>query len=92
MLGSTTNPNSLMSINLIDPDGKEIKNLEVASNSEGMFSEERLKIPSNGKIGLWQITITSGSNLDKIEFNVFSEMKEGMVVKTTERIDSRRFT
>ena len=49
------------------------------------FSEERLKIPSNGKIGLWKITITSGSNLEKIEFNVFSEMKEGMIVKTTER-------
>jgi hypothetical protein len=86
LLGNTANPNSLMSINLIDPDGKEIKTLEIASNAEGMFSEERLKIPSNGKIGLWKITITSGSNLDKMEFNVFSDMKEGMVVKTTERI------
>ena len=86
LLGSTTNPNSLMTLTLINPDGKEIKTLEIASNSEGIFSEERLKIPSNGKIGLWEITITSGSNIDKIEFNVFSEMKEGMAVKTTERI------
>jgi uncharacterized protein YfaS (alpha-2-macroglobulin family) len=86
LLGSTTNPNSLMIINLINPDGKEVKTLEVASNAEGVFSEERLKIPSNGKIGLWEIIITSGSNLDRIEFNVFSEMNEGMIVKTTERI------
>ena len=33
LLGSTTNPNSLMTVNLIDPDGKEIKTLEIASNS-----------------------------------------------------------
>jgi len=86
LLGNTANANSLMIVNLIDPDGKKIKTLEIASNSEGMFSEERLKIPSNGKIGLWEIIITSGSNLDKIEFNVFSEIEEGMIVKTTERI------
>mgnify|MGYP000321015000 CR=1 FL=1 len=33
-----------------------------------MFSEERLKIPINGQAGLWKIVISSGSNLDKIEF------------------------
>ena len=49
LLGSTTNANSLMIVNLIDPSGKEIKSLEIASNSERMFSEERLRIPSNGK-------------------------------------------
>ncbi len=92
LLGSTANPNSLMIVTLINPDGKKVKTLEIASNSEGMFSEERLKIPSNGKIGLWEIMITSGSNLDKIEFDVFSEIKEGMTVKTTERIQGRRFT
>jgi uncharacterized protein YfaS (alpha-2-macroglobulin family) len=86
LLGSTTNPNSLMTVTLINPDGKEIKTLEIASNSEGMFSEERLKIPSNGKIGIWKIVITSGSNLDKIEFNVFSQIKEGMIVKASEKI------
>ena len=86
LLGSTTNPNSLMTITLINPDGEEVKTLEVASNSEGVFSEERLKIPSDGKVGPWEIMITSGSNLDKIQFDVFSEIKEGMVVKATEKI------
>jgi uncharacterized protein YfaS (alpha-2-macroglobulin family) len=86
LLGSTTNANSLMTVNLIDPSGKVIKSLEIASNSKRMFSEERLKIPSNGQIGLWKITITSGSNLDKIEFNVFSATKEGMEVKATEKV------
>jgi len=86
LLGSTTNANSLMFVNLIDPSGKEIKSLEIASNSERMFSEERLRIPSNGQIGLWKIIITSGSNLDKVEFNVFSSTEEGMTVKATEKV------
>jgi hypothetical protein len=86
LLGSTANPNSLMFVTLIDPNGKEIKSLEIASNSEGVFSEKRLKIPSTGEIGLWQINIKSGSNLDKIEFGVFPIILEGMTVKATEEV------
>jgi hypothetical protein len=86
LLGSTTNANSLMIVTLTDPNGKEIKSLEIASNSERMFSEERLRIPSNGQIGLWEITITSGSNLDNLKFNVFSATEEGMDVKSTEEV------
>jgi len=86
LLGTTTNANSLLIVTLVDPNGKEVKSLEIASNSERMFSEERLRIPSNGDIGLWQITITSGSNLDKVEFNVFSATEEGMDVKATEKV------
>jgi hypothetical protein len=51
-----------------------------------MFSEERLRIPSDAQIGIWKITITSGSNLDKVEFNVFSATEEGMDVKSTEKV------
>jgi len=86
LLGSTTNANSLMIASLIDPSGKEIKSLEIASNNEGMFSEERLRIPSNAQVGLWQIIITSGSNLDKLEFNVFSATEKGMDVKVTQEV------
>jgi uncharacterized protein YfaS (alpha-2-macroglobulin family) len=86
LLGSTANPNSLMTLNLINPDGDKIKTLDIGSNSEGVFSEERIKIPSDGKIGLWQIIIKSGSNIDKIEFNVFSKTLEAMTIKTNEKI------
>ena len=53
----------------------------MASNSEGTFTEERLRIPSNGEPGLWKINVASGSNLDTVEFNVFSTMLEGMYCK-----------
>jgi hypothetical protein len=86
LLGNTANANSLMDVTLIDPNGKEIKSLEIASNSERMFSEKRLKIPSNGQIGVWQVIISSGSNLDKVEFNVLSSTKEGMTLKVSEEV------
>ena len=86
LLGNTANGNSLMIVSLIDPSGQEIKSLEIASNSEKMFSEERLRIPSNAQIGIWKITVTSGSNLDKVEFNVFSSTEEGMDVRATEQV------
>jgi hypothetical protein len=86
LLGSTANSNSLMDVKLVDPNGNVIKSLEIASNSDGMFSEERLKIPSNGEIGIWEISMSSGSNLDKIEFEVLSEFSEGMTIKVTEEV------
>jgi len=51
-----------------------------------MFSEERLKIPRDGQIGIWQIEISSGSNRDKVEFNVFSSTSEGMSIKVSEKV------
>jgi hypothetical protein len=87
LLGSTVNSNSLMNATLIDPAGNEIKSLEIISNSEGMFSEERLKIPKNGEIGLWRIEVTSGPNTDNLEFNVFSIISEGIELKVIEEIE-----
>ena len=85
LLGST-NPNTLMTASLVDPDGMKIKTVELASNTEGIFTEEKLRIPSNGKLGLWTINVASGSNLDTVEFNVFSSIVEGMSVKVTDEV------
>jgi len=87
LLLGKTNPNVLMIATLIDPNGNEIKKLEIPSNSEGVFTEERLRIPSNGKIGLWKINVSSGSNLDTIEFNVLSAFTDGIIVKVTNDLD-----
>jgi len=87
LLLGKTNPNVLMVATLVDPNGIEIKKLEIPSNSEGTFTEERLRIPSNGMVGLWKINVSSGSNLDTIEFNVLSEFTDGIIVKVTEDLD-----
>jgi hypothetical protein len=70
---------------LIDPNEKEIKSVDIPSNSVGMFTEERLRIPSTAALGLWKINVSSGSNLDVVEFNVFSKLSEGMTVTVTEK-------
>jgi len=87
VLGNT-NPNSLLEGVLIDPNGIEIKRLEIASNNVGIFTEERFKIPVKGTTGLWKIVISSGSNSKPIEFNVFStEISRGMIVTVPEKVE-----
>ena len=51
LLLGQTNPNSLLTATLVDPNGKEIKTCRnVPSNNVGMFTEERLRIPSNADV------------------------------------------
>ena len=85
LLGST-NPNTLMTATLVNPNEMKIKTVEIASNNVGTFTEEGLRIPSNGELGLWKINVASGSNLDTVEFNVSSSMLEGMFVKTADEV------
>ena len=85
LLGSTK-PNTLMTATLVNPNEMKIKTIEIASNNVGTFTEEGLRIPSNGELGLWKINVASGSNLDTVEFNVSSSMLEGMFVKTTDEV------
>jgi len=85
LLGST-NPNTLMTATLVNPNEMKIKTVEIASNNVGTFTEEGLRIPSNGELGLWKINVASGSNLDTVEFNVSSSMLEGMFVKTVDEV------
>ena len=85
LLGST-NPNTLMTATLVNPSEVKIKTIEIASNNVGTFTEEGLRIPSNGELGLWKINVASGSNLDTVEFNVSSAILEGMYVKTADEV------
>jgi hypothetical protein len=86
LLLGNTNPNTLMTVTLVNPSGIKIKTLEMPSNNIGAFTEERLRIPSNGEPGLWTINVASGTNLDTVKFNVFSTMLEGMSVKVVDEI------
>jgi hypothetical protein len=79
VIGST-NPNSLLKISLVDPNGVTMKSLEIPSNSEGSFTVDKLKIPSNAMSGKWKVEVKSGSNLDKAEFEVNSTVSGGIVV------------
>ena len=86
LLGST-NPNVLLKAALIDPNGVEIKNIEVPSNSDGTFKVEEFKIPKNAISGTWKINVSSGSNLDKSEFEVITPQTDGIIIEIGDRVD-----
>ena len=87
LLIGSTNPNVLLTGALIDPNGVEIKSLEIPSNIDGTFKVEEFKIPSNAISGTWKINISSGSNIDKSEFEVISTEDEGIIIEIGEILE-----
>ena len=88
LLGSA-NANSLLNVILVDPNGIKIKETQIPSKSDGTFTVDQLKIPSNGVLGIWEINVSSGSNLEIIEFNVISEKGQGLTVTIEDDIQQR---
>jgi hypothetical protein len=86
LLGST-NPNVLLKVTLVNPQGIEIKEIDIPSNSDGSFTVNQLKIPSDSMIGKWKIKVASGSNLDTIQFDVVSINSEKIGITVTDDID-----
>ena len=87
LLLGNTNHNSLLTAVLLDPSGKEIRTVQLGSNSVGQFSEDRLRVPIDATTGTWMISISSGSNLETVEFNVFEKGIDGMIVKIIEDVE-----
>jgi len=80
LLIGSTNPNVLLKAVLVDPNGIEIKSLEIPSSSDGTFKVEEFKIPKNAISGTWKINVSSGSNLDITEFEVISTEEDGIIL------------
>ena len=57
---------------LINQNGIQIKNVQIPSKNDGTFKVDNLKIPSNAISGKWKVEVSSGSNLDKAEFEVIT--------------------
>jgi hypothetical protein len=79
-----TGPNVLLTITLINPEGKEIKVKETFSDKNGKISEGSFRIPTEGIAGKWVINAKSGSNFDNEEINVLATIQEGMTVQIGE--------
>ena len=84
LLLGNTNPNVLLKAILINPSGDKVRTIEIPSDSSGMFSEDRFKIPQNAEIGLWKIQVSSGPNLTTNEFQVNTLITKGLGVKIGE--------
>jgi hypothetical protein len=75
-----TGPNVLLTLTMLDPDGKEIKVKETFSDKTGKITESAFRIPSDAEPGIWIINAKSGSNFDNTELKVVTSMLEGMAV------------
>jgi uncharacterized protein YfaS (alpha-2-macroglobulin family) len=75
-----TGPNVLLTLTMLDPDGKEIKVKETFSDKTGKITESAFRIPSDAEPGTWIINAKSGSNFDNTELKVVTSMLEGMAV------------
>jgi len=86
LLIGETNPNVLLNVNLIDPNDNAVRKLQIPSDSVGVFSEDRLRIPTDGIAGTWKIKVFSGSNQQTAEFEVFSNLVDDMKVTIEKNI------
>ena len=79
-----TGSNVLLTLTMLDPDDKKIKEIETFSDKNGKISEGTFRIPSDAKAGTWKMNAKSGSNFHNIEFEVLAVATEGMVLSVTE--------
>ena len=86
LLIGETNPNVLLNVNLIDPNDNTVRKLQIPSDSVGIFSEDRLRIPTDGMAGTWKIKVFSGSNQQTAEFEVFSNLVDDMKITIEKNI------
>jgi len=79
-----TGPNVLLTVSLIDPNGKEVKVKETYSDKNGKISSGSFRIPTDGISGTWTVKAVSGSNFDTVDFEVHAVVTEGMIVKVND--------
>ncbi len=84
ILGETEVPNTLLTLDLMDPDGDTVKTTDTFSDKNGRISESSFRIPSEAKLGAWTLKATSGPNFDTVQINVAST-REGIVVSVEDR-------
>lgn len=80
LLLGDTNPNVLLTVVLLDPNGNEVKSRETFSNKNGKISEGSFRVPTEAVPGIWQLKAISGSNYAITDFGVTKNLEEGMVV------------
>jgi hypothetical protein len=78
----TANPNILLKLAMIDPDGKIFRSKDLFSDKSGTFSDGTFRIPSNGKQGVWTIKASSGANYAEAKLTVSGTTDASFAIKT----------
>ena len=81
ILGESGN-NILLTLSLRDPEGQIIKEKEIFTNKEGLFSESSFRMPADATEGVWILRVQSGPNFKELELEVIGNVAEGLIFTT----------
>ena len=79
-ISGQTYQNDLLFLELIDPDGNVVLEIEEFSDKEGNIHNNSLKIPNTSAYGTWQVKATNGPNYDIAEIEVVPSSTKGIAV------------
>ena len=57
-----SNPNVIITLSLLDPNGTKVKTQEIFTDKKGVYSSSAFRIPTNAQTGIWKIEAGSGIN------------------------------
>lgn len=83
ILGESGN-NILLTISLRNPEGVIIKEKEMFTDKEGLFSESSFRIPADATEGIWILRAQSGPNFKELELEVIGDVFEGLIITSLE--------
>jgi len=83
ILGKSGN-SILLTLSLRDPEGLIIKEKEIFSDNEGLFSESSFRIPADAIDGVWTLRVQSGPNFNELELDVLGHISTGLIFTTIE--------
>lgn len=81
----TTDRNVVVTVTLIDPDGRTVQSVTTVVDDSGEFTERRLRVPIGADIGKWSVRAASGPSSDTSELFVQAETGGGLSVFVEER-------
>jgi len=83
ILGESGN-NILLTLSLRDPEGLIIKEKEIFTNKEGLFSENSFRIPADATEGVWILRVQSGNNFKELKLKIIGDVSEGLIFTSLE--------
>ena len=81
----TTDRNVVVTVTLIDPDGRAVQSVTTVVDDSGEFTERRLRVPIGADIGKWSVRAASGPSSDTSELFVQAETGGSLSVFVEER-------
>ena len=80
VLGST-DPNTILNLELTDPDGKISKRKDIFSDKTGKFSDGTFRVPTDAKQGNWILKVKSGVKFIDAGFTVSGTIEKTFTIK-----------